>query len=244
MDSEVYRNSPMANVDPIRRAEIGREKRARTRSQLVAAASSLFARQAVESVTVDDVVREAGVAKGTFYVHFHDLQSLTAAVAEDLVQSFDDLLQPGRLSLSEPALRIAFGCSCFIDKALNDPGWARVVTRMAASTPNGLEVARSRAFEDLLWLSKGLPSGGISPEVSLEIVVGILLQLLGAFGEGRLSRRHREDAIRAILRAIGLDARQVKSVVARLPALQDGALALAPGKSSKPRRRPSAGSAT
>jgi AcrR family transcriptional regulator len=234
----------MANVDPIRRAEIGREKRARTRAQLVAAASSLFARQAVESVTVDDVVKEAGVAKGTFYVHFEDLHALAAAVAKDLIQSFDELLQPGRLSISDPALRMAFGCSCFIDKALNDPGWARVVTRMATSASNGLEVARSRFLEDMRRFSTGLPKGSVSPEVSLEIANGILLLLVGAFGEGRLSRRHREDAIRGILRAIGLDARQVKSVVARLPASKDGALALALGKSSKPRRRPSVGSAT
>lgn len=47
----------MAKIDTIRRAEIGREKRARTRALLIAAAHSLFARQAVESVTVDDVVK-------------------------------------------------------------------------------------------------------------------------------------------------------------------------------------------
>src|SRR5271165_5308788 len=98
----------MATFDPIRRAEIGREKRGRTRAQLVSAAHALFARQAVESVTVDEVVKEAGVAKGTFYTHFDDLQALTTAVADELIQSIDDLLQPGRLSLSEPASRIAF----------------------------------------------------------------------------------------------------------------------------------------
>jgi hypothetical protein len=114
---------------------------------------------------------------------------------------------------------------------------------MATSAPTGGEVARSRLFEDLRRFSKGLPQSGVSPELSLEIVVGIMLQLLGAFGEGRLSRRHREDAIRAILRAIGLDAGQVSSVLAHLPSLRDRALALAPGKSSKPRRRPSTGSA-
>ena len=234
----------MAKIDPIRRAEIGREKRARTRAQLVAATSSLFARQAVESVTVDDVVKEAEVAKGTFYVHFEDLRALAAAVAKDLIDSFDELLQPGRLSIGEPELRIAFGCSCFIDKALKDPGWARIVARMANSAPNGFEVARSRFLEDMRRFSKGLPQGDVSPDVSLEIVAGMLLQLLGAFGEGRLSRRHRDDAIGAILRAIGLDARRVKSVIARLPGSKDGAPALAPAKNSKPRRRPSAGSPT
>ena len=234
----------MAKVDPIRRAEIGRQKRARTRAQLVAAASSLFARQAVESVTVDDVVKEAGVAKGTFYVHFEDLHALGAAVALDLVQSFDELLQPGRLAISDPELRMAFGCSCFIDKALSEPAWARVVARMATSAPDGLEVARSRFLEDMRRFSKGLPQGSVSPEVGLEIVSGILLQLLGAFGHGRLSRRHRDDAIGGILRAIGLDAKQIKSVIARLPTSKDGALALASGKTSKPRRRSSARNAT
>ncbi|MHC2299279.1 AcrR family transcriptional regulator [Rhizobium mongolense] len=209
--------STMAKVNPIRRAEIGREKRARTRAQLIAAANSLFARQAVESVTVDDVVKEAGVAKGTFYVHFDSLEAVTAAVAEELVHSFDELLQPGRVSLAEPALRIAFGCCSFIDKALNDPRWASVVARLAAVAPKGGEMARRRLFEDLQQFSKALPDDGVSAELKLEIVVGIMLQILRALGEGRLSSLDRDAAIGAMLRAIGLNAQEAKSVLVRLP---------------------------
>ncbi len=33
-----------------------------------------------ESVTVDDVANQTGVAKGTFYTHFNDLNELAAAV--------------------------------------------------------------------------------------------------------------------------------------------------------------------
>lgn len=210
----------MANIDPIRRAEIGREKRARTRAQIVAAATALFARQPVESITVDEVVREAGVAKGTFYVHFNDLHELAAAVADELVKAIDDLLQPVRLSIDDPALRIAYGCSCFIDRALADPNWAGVAARMAAGTASVGEIARRRLLEDFRrhLRGRGLPKGGaISAELGLEVVVGIVLQVLSAIAEGRLSSRHREGAIAAVLRAIGLDARQVKSVLARLP---------------------------
>ena len=221
----------MATFDPIRRAEIGREKRARTRAQLVSAAHALFARQAVESVTVDEVVKEAGVAKGTFYTHFDDLQALTTAVADELIQSIDDLLQPGRLSLSEPASRIAFGCCSFIDKALTDPGWANVLVRMATAAPRGGEIARRHLFEDLSELSKGL-SGSISPSLSLEIVVGIMIQLLGGFAGGKLSWSDREPAIAAILRAIGVDARQAKSALARLPLPPEGALPIPRGRKS------------
>ncbi|THK35741.1 TetR/AcrR family transcriptional regulator [Ensifer sp. MPMI2T] len=206
----------MANINPTRRAEIGREKRARTRGQLVEAAKSLFARQAVESVTVDDVVREAGVAKGTFYVHFDGLEALTAAVAEELVQSFDEMLQPGRVSLSDPALRIAFGCRSFIDKALDDSQWAAVAARMTAATPKGGENIRRRLFEDLQQLPTESPEE-TSAELKLEVVVGIMLQILRALGEGRLSSLDRDAVISAILRAIGLGAQEAKSVVERLP---------------------------
>jgi AcrR family transcriptional regulator len=53
----------MTKIDPIRRAQIGQEKRARTRAQLVSAAISLFAKRAIEAVTVDDVVTEVDLAK-------------------------------------------------------------------------------------------------------------------------------------------------------------------------------------
>ncbi len=227
----------MAKVDPIRRAEIGREKRARTRAQLVAAATSLYAKQAVDSVTVDDLVREAGVAKGTFYVHFTGLDALNAAVAEELVRSLDELLQPIRLSLNEPALRIAFGCSAFIDKALDDAPWARFASRFLMTAPMGGEIVRRHLLEDLQQLSKGLPQGEVSPQLNLEIVVGIILQLMRALGSGRLSSQDRNPAISAILRAIGLDARRAGAILTRLPPLQkDGAQAVPRRSKSQPKR--------
>ncbi len=52
----------MAKVDLARRAQIGQEKRARTHA-VVTAAKSLFALRSIESVTIDEIVAEAGLAK-------------------------------------------------------------------------------------------------------------------------------------------------------------------------------------
>jgi len=209
----------MANVNLNRRAEIGREKSAKTRAQLIAAAHSLFRRQAVESVTVDDVVREAGLAKGTFYVHFDDLHDLTSAVADDLIKTFDELLQPARLSLEDPVMRIAFGCNAFFEQASADPSWAAVVARMGSSVRSVGEVARSRLFEDVRRASKALRPVNLSAEVSQEIILGIMFGVLAALGEGRLSHRDREEVLSALLRAIGVGDRQAKSVLAQLSRL-------------------------
>ena len=66
----------MGKIDLARRAEIGREKRARTRAQIVEAGLVLLAERPPEALTVDAIVEAAGVAKGTFYYHFQSVEEL------------------------------------------------------------------------------------------------------------------------------------------------------------------------
>jgi AcrR family transcriptional regulator len=207
----------MAKIDTVRRAQIGQEKRARTRAVLVAAAKSLFALHSIESVTIDEIVAEAGLAKGTFYTHFEDLDALTAAVADELVAAFDDLMQPARLAIADPLDRIAFSCNAFIEKALEDPVWGQVVTRMARFYPPIGEETRSRLLEDLRRALKDVTKPALSLELALEIVVGLMLQALSAFADKRISCDDREPTLAALLRALGADGRRIRSTLARLP---------------------------
>jgi AcrR family transcriptional regulator len=213
----------MAKINLERRAEIGREKRARTKAQLIAAASTLFAKQEWESVTIDDVVNEAGVAKGTFYTHFNDLNQLAAVVADELVKSFDELIQPRRLAISDPLLRIAFGCDAFIAKSLDDRLWASLAARMARSYPAVGQVARARLSEDLREALKRSPQAEISLELAAELAVGIVNQVMAAIGEGRLKVGDRTDAVRSILTAIGVGKRDAASIVAKLASVRGSA---------------------
>ena len=206
----------MARVNLERRAEIGREKRARTKAQLIASAKELFARGAWEAVTVDEVVNEAGVAKGTFYGHFNDLGELAAAVADELIHSFDELIQSQRLTIPDPLLRLAFGCDAFIGKALEDRSWASLVTRMARSYPAVGQGARSRLSEDLREALRQFPQATLSLELGLEVALGIVLQVASAIGDGRLDERDRPGAIRSVLSAIGAPIREAESIVSRL----------------------------
>ena len=206
----------MAKINLERRAEIGAEKRARTRAQILAAANALFAKRPWDSVTVDDLVSEAGVAKGTFYIHFKDMHALTAAVADDLIKTFDEMLQPHRLSIDDPLVRIAFGCDAFLEKALDDPDWASLVARMARYYPAVGESARRRLAEDLERVLDTAPDGGLSFALGLEAVLGVVLQVLAAIGEGRLSPGDRQPAIRSVLCAIGIEKSQVTSTLVQV----------------------------
>jgi AcrR family transcriptional regulator len=206
----------MTNINLERRAEIGREKRARTKAQLIAAAKALYSTRPWESVTVDEVVNEAGVAKGTFYTHFNDLNELAAGVADELVKSFDELIQPYRLSLPDPLLRIAFGCDAFFQKSLDDRLWASLAARMARSYPTVGKVARKRFSEDLREALKQSAQAGLSLQLALEVSIGIVVQVMAAIGEGRLKDDDRTEAVRCILTAIGVGGRDAASICARL----------------------------
>jgi AcrR family transcriptional regulator len=225
----------MTAINLKRRAEIGREKRARTRARLVEAAAHLYARHAIEMVTVDEVVRQAGVAKGTFYVHFDDLDELTTAVAEELVDHFEQLLQPQRLAIGDPVQRVAVGCFSFFRKALSDPWWAALVARMAVAVPTVGQTARQHLLEDLRTAAKEHALADISPGLAFEVVAGTVLQLLRAFGEGRLTRSDARPAVASILRAIGVADKRVRSTLAQLSEIEppSATASLSGGKPSR-----------
>src|SRR6185295_7353811 len=124
----------MAAIDLARRAEIGREKRARTRAQIVEAGAQLLSERPLEALTIDAVVEAAGVAKGTFYYHFQSMDELAAAVGAKLADSFDELLAPSMHEKRDPIARLSFAFAKFLEKAIADPPWARLVVQ-SSQTP-------------------------------------------------------------------------------------------------------------
>jgi len=70
--------------------DINRRKRVQ---DLIDAGLSLFLERGIESVTIDDVAREAGMAKGNFYRYFRDKADLVEAVVEPVASTTREALQ-------------------------------------------------------------------------------------------------------------------------------------------------------
>lgn len=78
--------------------DLNRRKRVQ---DLVDAGLSLFLARGVEAVTIDEVAREAGMAKGNFYRYFRDKADLVEAVIEPIASSTRDALDQCHRRLSE-----------------------------------------------------------------------------------------------------------------------------------------------
>jgi AcrR family transcriptional regulator len=206
----------MARINLARRAQIGRDRSARTRTELIRAARGLYAERPFDSVTVDDVVGAAGVAKGTFYVHFDSLGDLQSTVADELAHEFDELLQPRRLALDDPIERIAAGCGAFIGQAVRDAGWGALVARGAAAMPNVARVARERLNEDIKRAARDGHLGNVTPELAFDFVIGIVMRAMQSASEKRLSPKQAPEVVAGILRAIGVAPTKASAVAQRV----------------------------
>ena len=156
------------------------------KTQIVEAGATLMAERPLEALTVDAVVDAAGVAKGTFYYHFQSLEELAAAVGEKLGESFDELLAPARLGLRDPIARLSFAFTQFLEKAIADPVWARLVVQSAQAPTEFARSVRAHLKTDL---SEARAQGRLTvPDIELaaDIVFGIWLQVT----RGTLQREH------------------------------------------------------
>ncbi len=66
-----------------------KEKGEKTKQKLFTAATMLFNQYGFRGITVDRIVEEAGVAKGTFYIYFESKDALIAAFISDYVRKVD-----------------------------------------------------------------------------------------------------------------------------------------------------------
>ena len=191
-------------VDLARRAEIGREKRERTRALLVDAGTILLAERTREFLTVDAVVEAAGVAKGTFYYHFQSIDELAAAVGEKLGETFDAVLTPARLQLQNPIERLSFAFLRFLEKALSDPDWARLVVQSSQSPTEFARAIRTNLKADI---GEAIVQGRVTvrdAELAVDIVIGIWLQVTRGILERGAPPKLARLAVEAMLRALGV----------------------------------------
>lgn len=71
------------------KAKSRQEKAEETKRKIYSSAEKLFAQFGFDAVNIDAIVKDAGVAKGSFYVHFESRDYLIALLVNDYVNQVD-----------------------------------------------------------------------------------------------------------------------------------------------------------
>lgn len=193
----------MARIDVERRAEIGREKRARTRAAILEAARACYADPGAPSVTIESIMQQAGLAKGTFYLHFTDLASLEAALGDALIAELAERHEPARQAVVEPLARMATAVMIFLGDIAESPARGRLVARAITALPDVAEAVQARLQSDLANAQRSGQLALGSVDLATRIVIALVQQAALLSGAGKLSPAAVLDLVRAILRALG-----------------------------------------
>jgi AcrR family transcriptional regulator len=82
-----------------------REQMQHRQEEILAAAFDVFAAHGFEAARIDDVARQAGIAKGTIYLYFQDKEHLFRAVVRSLLPGRFDAVAGGFKGTAEQLLR-------------------------------------------------------------------------------------------------------------------------------------------
>jgi len=93
----------LAEAPSLRRLKAPERSRALTRTSLIASAKALFAARGLHGVTTHAIARHAGVASGTFYLHFKDKAEIFREIALETMAELREVLT--RANLPEATLR-------------------------------------------------------------------------------------------------------------------------------------------
>jgi len=96
---------------------------------LVRAGQTLFSEHAVDAVAIDDIVREAGVAKGSFYKHFPDKEALLTAVARRIRHRIEGEVTAANAQETDPARRVARAICVYLRFVADEPEQGGVLVR-------------------------------------------------------------------------------------------------------------------
>ena len=193
----------MARVNLERRAAIGEAKRARTRAAILEAARACYAAPDTASATVEAVTQAAGLAKGTFYLHFRDLPALEAELGDALIAELSERFEPARLAVDDPLTRMATAVTILLRDLAAAPTQARLAARAAVMLPDVAQAVQDRLRGDLADAqAAGLLAVG-SVDLAARIVVALVEQASWLFSAGRIDATAVPDIVRAVLRAMG-----------------------------------------
>jgi AcrR family transcriptional regulator len=80
----------------------GRKSKQQRRRELLAAARDAFVEKGYQAATVDDIVANAGVARGTFYLYFDDKRAVFEALVDDFLQRIAEAVKSIELGPNAP----------------------------------------------------------------------------------------------------------------------------------------------
>ena len=189
---------------PAVRESAAARSRAATRGRLLSAGRNLFAQRGLHRVTTHDIARMAGVASGTFYLHFTDKRELFREIAHQSVAALQARIASANAGASDNASAVRARTEALVAFVDENRELARILFSADADAAavefdvlNALaasiaDTRRQQAAEGSVWTA-------LDPAVLSQALVGMLARVLAWWVEDP-TRASRETVVDTLTR--------------------------------------------
>jgi TetR/AcrR family transcriptional repressor of nem operon len=145
----------------------------RTRQALVDAGIAVAERDGIAGLTINAVVAKAGLAKGTFYIHFADRDAFIDGLHLQFYARVSDAVAGAVEHLAPGPLRLARGIDAYLDACLAD----RAIKALLLETKSNPHLTTTMAEREQLFARLAEPSlqamGWREPTVAARLFVAM-----------------------------------------------------------------------
>lgn len=186
------------------RPRVGAQRRGRTRARLVQGALRVFAERGIDASVIDDLIRTAGVSRGTFYNYFRTNDDLLTAVSGALSDELMRLVDPVVREEADPAARIGTGIRLFFEVFRANPQLSAFIARGGMRVLSGNNLVSEYLPRDL---RDGVTAGRFtvaSPALGFDLVAGPVLATAYRLHGDAVDADYPVDLVRAVLISLGV----------------------------------------
>lgn len=209
-----------ARSDKMRRLELGRQRRAKTRAKVIAAAFELFGEEEGLYARIEDVSRRAGITRATFYDHFSGMSELREAVTYEVTHDFLTAVSHAVSLLSDPRERISTAIRFYLHRVREVPGWGRSMINLSA---NGIIFGIETFREAELTVADAIAAGHLTiadSALGRDSILGTTIAAISTMLRKERDGDYPEQIVTAILVGLGVAPAEAREIAERpLPVL-------------------------
>ncbi|MBU6206331.1 MAG: TetR/AcrR family transcriptional regulator [Alphaproteobacteria bacterium] len=208
-------------------------RRARTRTALIGAGQKLFADNHIDGVTIDEIVDAADVAKGSFYNHFEDKESLADTIVELVQGDCEREIYTANQDIEDAAVRMARAMMTLIRYAQEHPDRYHAMVNLTERRAHidsplnaGLRHDIKHGLVSGVFTDMSVEGGMLAAFGAISTAIDYLASATRAGEPGRMAR----EMGFVMLRALGVPANDARSIASTAAGELLGAKAPRQGK--------------
>lgn len=191
------------------RTLVGQIRRAKTEAKIIDAAIQVFAEKGPQGAVIDDFIKAAGIARGTFYNYFQTTNELLEATQTwlrgDLIKSIEDVLA----DVTDPITRFGLGIRLWMKRAESDRDWCGFVSQVKLFGSPEL----GKPIRDLKKALRAKEVRISSLEAALDLVEGSGTNAMKRIFNEPTLKNHGDKVAELILQGLGVDRVKINEII-------------------------------